>query len=102
MRVEIAGRGANARYVHVIGERDLIRGPSLPASAEGVTIALEFKPERAIQVKLGETRVHLSVEEVFGLIRHLSAALGLSPAEVRARLETVPLPRAAGDPPDGA
>lgn len=87
MRVEISGRGANARHVHVIGERDLRRAPyagHCVAAAGEVTIALAFTPERAIQVKQGETRVRLSIEEVVALFDDLTAVLGLTEAELDA------------------
>ena len=87
MRIEIAGEGANARHAHPLGELDLVRVPSVTLTEEGVLIALHVIPKRAIQVKRGETRVTLSVEEVFALFHDVTAGLGLSPTEVAARLE---------------
>ncbi len=87
MRVEITGRGANARFVHVIGERDLRDAPyGGPGAAEDgkVTIALGFTAARAIQVKQGETRIRLSIEEVVALFDDLTAVLGLTGEEVEA------------------
>lgn len=94
MRIEIAGEGANARHAHPLGELDVARIPSVTLTEEGVLIALHVVPKRAIQVKRGETRVTLSVEEVFALFHDVTAGLGLSPAEIEARLDAVSRARA--------
>lgn len=98
MRIEVAGEGANARHVHPIGERDLRRGAADSISAEEVTVAVRFVPARAIQVKRGETRITLSVDEVLALFDDVVTCLDLSWAEVQQRLEDIRRGRAAPEP----
>jgi hypothetical protein len=102
MRIEIAGEGANARFAHPLGERDLVAQPGFALGPEGVTIAVHVVPKRSIQVKRGETRVTLSVEEVFALFHDVTAALGMDAAamagelaRIRALRDAVPAPREA-------
>jgi hypothetical protein len=95
MRIEIAGEGANARFAHPLGELDLLRQPEIVVGEDGITIAIHVVPKRSIQVKRGETRVHLSVEEVFALFHDVTAGLGLDAAEITARLARMRALRAA-------
>ena len=89
MRIEIAGEGANARHTHKIGACDLVRERAHSVAGDGITLALHFTPARAIQVKRAETRVTLSVEEVFALFDDVISDLGLSWAEVQERLDAL-------------
>jgi hypothetical protein len=95
MRVQIVGEGANARHAHPLGELDLVLQPEAVVAEDGVAIALHCEPRRAIQVKRAETRITLSVAEVFALFHDVTAGLGLGPEEVAARLEAVRRARAA-------
>lgn len=94
MRIEIVGEGANARHAHPLGELDLVAQPEAVVAEDGIAIALHCAPRRAIQVKRAETRVTLSVDEVFALFHDVTAGLGLKPAEVKARLDAVRRARA--------
>lgn len=95
MRIEIAGEGANARFAHPLGELDLVRRPEIVVGEEGITIAIHVVPKRSIQVKRGETRVQLSVEEVFALVHDVAAGLGLDGAEILDRIAGIRALRAA-------
>ena len=94
MRIEIAGEGANARHAHPLGTLDLLRRPEAVVGEDGITIAMHVVPKRSIQVKRGETRVHLSVEEVFALFHDVTTGLGLSATEIATGLDRIRARRA--------
>jgi hypothetical protein len=102
MRIEILGAGHNARHVHPVGAGDLLHAPSHRLAQGSVAIALPCVPRRSIQLRRAETRVTLSVAEVFALFHDVTAELGLTWSEVREGLEAVRRTRDVPAPPGDA